>query len=223
MDAFTGQHAAALAGRLAHVRWIAGGTGSGKSTLARFLAERYDVNVYVGDRAERQYVQRCSPEQQPYLSALLRMPPEQRWSGRTAEAVFAAMPSLHGETFGFVVEDLLALPDDRPLLADDFRTLPAEVAALLSWREQAVFLLPAAEFRHRVLSDRFADPRRAHANWGNTDHSKALTLRLARDQLWDAEVRRQAAEAGLVTITVDGEQNIQDLGQRLARMFLLDQ
>lgn len=47
--------------------------------------------------------------------------------------------------------------------------------------------------------------------------------RLARDQLWDAEVRRQAAEAGLVTITVDGGQNIQDLGQRLARMFLLDQ
>ncbi|WP_440106592.1 hypothetical protein [Streptosporangium sp. H16] len=64
--------------RLAHVRWIAGGTGAGKSTLVRILAERHDVLVYDGDLAERRYVRRCTPQRQPRLRALSRTPLERR-------------------------------------------------------------------------------------------------------------------------------------------------
>ncbi|MBW9204955.1 hypothetical protein KV097_03300 [Mumia sp. zg.B17] len=155
----TKHHRPHLARRLAHVRWIAGGTGSGKSTLARALAERYDVLVYDGDRAERDYVARCTPEATPSFWALLQAPPSRTWNGKSAREVFASMPSLHGETFGFVVDDLLALPVGRPVLVDDFRTLPRDVAPLLTWPEQAAFLLPAPKFREQALRDRFADAR----------------------------------------------------------------
>ncbi|MBW9213651.1 hypothetical protein KV102_02240 [Mumia sp. zg.B53] len=217
----TKHHRPHLARRLAHVRWIAGGTGSGKSTLARALAERYDVLVYDGDRAERDYVARCTPEATPSFWALLQAPPSRTWNGKSAREVFASMPSLHGETFGFVVDDLLALPAGRPVLVDDFRTLPRDVAPLLTWPEQAAFLLPAPRFREQALRDRFADAARARANWGDSDHDEALAVRLARDALWDAEVRRQGAELDLSVLTVDGSRDVEDLADDLATRFHL--
>ncbi|GAB3068987.1 hypothetical protein [Micromonospora schwarzwaldensis] len=110
-----------LAHRLAHLRWLAGGTGAGKSTLARGLADRYDVLIYDGDRAERGYVGRCTA---------------------------------------------------------------------------------------------FAGPVRTRAGWGASDHDEALTLRLARDELWDAEIRRQAVASGLPVVTVDGSRDVRDLAAR---------
>jgi hypothetical protein len=208
---------------LAHVRWIAGGTGAGKSTVARILAERHGLTVYDGDRAEAGYAARCTPERHPYMCALLRTPVEERYAGRAPEEVFRAMPSLHGETFGFVAEDLLALPADRPVLVDDFRPLPRELAPLLVRPEQAVFLLPAPGFRRRVLEARYADPGRARATWGDVDPAAALAVRVARDELWDAEVRRQARETGLPVVDVDGSRDAEALAAGLAAAFGLMQ
>jgi hypothetical protein len=91
----------------------------------------------------------------------------------------------------------------------------------LAWREQAVFLLPTPVFRRRVLGIRFADPARARANWGDTDHTRAFANRLARDKLWDAELRRQAAEADLPVLAVDGAHDAAELADDLALRFRL--
>lgn len=210
-----------LARRLTHVRWIAGGTGAGKTTLTRTLADRYDVLVYDGDRAERDYAHRCTPRDQPRLWDLVHTPSVRKWNGRTAQEIFESMPSLHGETFGFVVDDLLALPTQRTVLVDDFRTLPRDVLPLLTWREQVVFLLPAPQFRHQALGTRFSDPVRARANWGDSNHDEAFALRLARDELWDAEVQRQALELDLPTLAIDGSRDIDNLAEDLAGSFRL--
>jgi hypothetical protein len=155
------------------------------------------------------------------MCALLRTPLEQRWAGRTPEEIFRSMPSLHGETIGLVIDDLLTLPTDRPVLVDDFRTLPEHVAPLLMWREQAVFLLPTPEFRRHALGARFADPARARANWGNSDHAEVMANRLGRDELWDDEVRRQALKQELPVLDVDGSRGIAELADELAARFLL--
>jgi hypothetical protein len=213
--------AAELRQRLAHVRWIGGGTGSGKSTVAAVLAGRFGLDIYDGDQGERGYVTSVHPGWQPRLAALLAMSPRQRWLDRSPGQVFAEMPSLHGETFPFVLDDILACPGGNGLLVDDFRTLPRDVAPLLSWRGQAVFLLPAASFREQALRRRYADPARARANWGDADPQDMLGARLARDQLWDAEVRRQAQESGLPVLQIDGTRSPGDLAGELARRFRL--
>jgi hypothetical protein len=212
---------AELARRLSHVRWVAGGTGAGKSTVVRLLEERYDVAVYDGDLAEQRYVKRCTEQRHPLLWELLNTPKEERWIGRTGAEVFQAMPSLHGESFGLILEDLLALPDDRVLLVDDFRVLPRDVAALLSWPEQAAFLLPTEEFREQALGTRFADPERARLNWGEADPVEVLKVRLERDRMWDAEVRRQADELSMPIIDVDHGLDVEALAEEFAEWFRL--
>jgi hypothetical protein len=209
--------------RLSHVRWIGGGTGAGKSTLAALLARDHDVTVYDGDRGEAEYIARATPERQPLLHALAAKTATQKWLQPTPDEVFAAMPSLHGETFPLVVDDLLALPADRPVLVDDFRTLPREVAPLLAKPEHAVFLLPTPGFRRDALAHRYADPDRARANWGDADPAAMLERRLARDELWDAEVRRQAREHALPVIDIDGRTRPEPLAARLATAFALSE
>ncbi|MFF8770606.1 hypothetical protein [Kitasatospora sp. NPDC015120] len=210
-----------LADRLAHVRWIAGGTAAGKSTLTRLLAERHDVTVLDGDRAEHRWLDRCSPAQHPHLAALRGRPPGLPWRDRTAEQVFRAMPGLYGETTGFLVEDLLALPADRPVLVDYFGILPRDLAPLLRRPGQALFLLPTPAFRKAALTARYADPARARATWGEEDPRTALAKRLARDDLWDDEVRRQAPLHAAAALTVDGTTPAAGLAELLATRFAL--
>ncbi|WP_457029056.1 hypothetical protein [Kitasatospora sp. P5_F3] len=211
-----------LAGLLTHVRWIAGGTGAGKSTLVRILADRHDIAVYDGDRAEHDWSTRCTPQGHPYLSALRGAPPGAMWQGRTPQQVFQSMPSLHGETVGFLVEDLLAMPSNRVIVVDYFGILPGHLGPLLRQPDQAVFLLPTPRFRRDTLTARYADPARARANWGSNDPETMLAKRLGRDALWDEAIRRQADSHGLDTITIDGGVPVTDLAARIATRFGLD-
>lgn len=209
-----------LSNRLTHVRWIAGGTGAGKTTITRILAERHGLAVYLGDVAERTWIPRFTPEGQPHAWATLRLTKEQR-AGLSGRERFESMASRHGETIEFVVEDVLAMPADRPILADWFGNAPRDLAPLLTWPEQAVFLVPTPEFRRQALTTRFADPDRARATWGSGDHERALANRLARDELWDAELRHQADEMGLPVIVVDGSRSAEALADDLADRFRL--
>lgn len=209
-------------GPLTHVRWIAGGTGAGKSTVAAALAERYGVRVYDGDRAEHRWLARCTPDRHPHLHAARDRPPGALWAERSPREIFAGMASLHGETVGFLAEDLAAAPSDRITVVDYFGILPGHLLPLLHRPDHAVFLVPTAGFRARKLRERYADPARARANWGDQDPEAMLAKRLARDALWDDEVRRQARAHGLDVITVDGHTPAADITRRLAGRFGLE-
>ncbi|NUP32775.1 MAG: hypothetical protein HOU01_13775 [Streptomycetaceae bacterium] len=185
-----------LAERLAHVRWIAGGTGAGKSTVAEQLGGLFDVTVVHGDPAEPGWIARSGPEH-PNLFALSRLPPGSFWAGRTAKQAYRATPSVHGETLAHLVQDLLALPADRRILVDYFGVLPRHVAPLLSGPGQAVFLLPTAEWRHGVMLGRHGPVV-----------DEILAKRLVRDGMWDARVRKQAHRLGMPVISVDGTRSV---------------
>lgn len=204
-----------------HVRWICGGTGAGKSTVSHLLVERYGLAVYDGDTAGVSKYQDVDERRRPYMAALARMTREEASTGRTAEEVFEQMPSRHGETFPFVRDDLLAMTGQGTVLVDDFSIRPFEIAPLLTWPEQAVFLLPTPEFRRLALTERYSDLDRARANWGNVDIKKALENRLARDHYWDEETRTLAAEHGLPVIDIDGTTPPDDIADDLAARFRL--
>jgi hypothetical protein len=80
-----------LARQLRHVRWIAGGTGSGKSTVAAGLARRFGIPIFAGDRAEHDWLARCTPQRSPHFAALRDQRPGDSWRNRSAEEAFDAM------------------------------------------------------------------------------------------------------------------------------------
>lgn len=69
--------------------------------------------------------------------------------------------------------------------------------------------LSAVELRRRLV----------HVRWigGGTGTGKSL----ARDQLWDAEIRRQARELDLPVLEVDGTRGPADLAGELEHRFRL--
>jgi hypothetical protein len=58
------------------------------------------------------------------------------------------------EGFDLIVDDLLALSGSRGIVVEGFRLLPLLVRLLLASLEQAVWLLPTAEFRHAAIHGR---------------------------------------------------------------------
>ncbi len=99
-----------------------------------------------------------------------------------------------------MVEDLLALPDEAPILAEGFRLLPRLVAPLLTSSRQAVWLIPTPEFRRVAFESR-------GFTWeipGKTSGpERALANLLERDRLFTADVAKEAAALQLPVITVD--------------------
>ena len=79
---------------------------------------------------------------------------DERWVNRPPEVMLETFHGFQGEGFDLVLDDLLALPPDPPVLAEGFSLLPRLVAPLLSRPRQAVWLLPTPEFRRAAFESR---------------------------------------------------------------------
>ncbi len=201
-----------LSQRLQHVRWIGGGSGAGKSTLAWLLAEKYGFRLYSTDEMQAAHTARSNPVDHPLLHAFMGMSMDERWVKRSPEEMFRTFHGFHGEGFELLLEDLLALPADLPVLVEGYKLLPRLVAPLLSRSDQAVWLIPTPEFRRAALASR-------GSTWsiaGRTgDPEMALANFLARDALYTEEVFRQAVALRLTTIEVNGSASVDELATRV--------
>ena len=199
--------------RLRHIRWIGGGSGAGKSTIAGLLAEEYGLHLYHCDDTQSAHTARSNAADHPMLHAFLALTMDERWVKRTPEEMFHTFHGFHGEGFGLILEDLLDLPTDMPVLVEGYKLLPCLVSPLLSRSDQAIWLVPTPEWRRTALS-------RRDSLWSiagrTSDPETALVNILARDALYTEEVKRQAAALQLPTIEVDGSATVDELVERAA-------
>jgi hypothetical protein len=186
--------------RLAHVRWIGGGSGAGKSTVAAHLVAEDGLRLYDTDASIGPHVERSIPARQPLMQAFLAMGMDERWLDRSPAEMFATFHGFQGEGFDMIVDDLLALPAERPIVAEGFRLLPRLVAPLLSHSGQAVWLIPTQRFRRFALEARGSTAAMLAAT---RDPSLAFEKLLARDHLFTSQVAAEAAALGLETLEVD--------------------
>jgi hypothetical protein len=202
-----------LAARLRHVRWIGGGSGAGKSTIARRLAADHGLRLYSTDAVMAEHAGRSDAAQTPLLQAFLAMDMDERWTNRSPEVMLKTFHWFAGEGFDLILDDLLALPEDPPILVEGFRLLPRLVAPLLAHNGQAVWLVPTPDFRRAAFDIRgftWAIPRKP------SKPEQALSNLLIRDQLFTDEVAKEATTLQLQIIEVDGGVSVDEMTTRVA-------
>ncbi len=200
--------------RLRHIRWIGGGSGAGKSTIASLLAEEYGLHLYHCDDIQSTHTARSNAIDHPMLHAFLSLTMDERWVKRTPEEMFHSFHGFHGEGFHLILEDLLDLPTEVPVLVEGYKLLPRLIFPLLSRVDQAVWLIPSPAWRRTAFIQR-------GSLWSiagrTSDPETALTKLLARDALYTEEVARQAAALQLPTIKVNGSATVEGLAECAAR------
>ena len=127
--------------------------------------------------------------------------------------MFRTFHGFHGEGFRLILEDLLELPTDVPVLVEGYKLLPRLVFPLVSRVDQAVWLIPTPEWRRAALA-------RRGSLWSiagrTSDPETALANLLARDALYTEEVARQAVALQLPIIEVNGSASVDEVMKRAA-------
>lgn len=198
--------------RFQHIRFIGGGSGAGKSTIARRLAETYRLQLYSTEQFSL-LAQRTTPAGAPLLHDFMSMNMDERWLTRSPQEMFETFHAFHGEGFALLLEEMLALRADPPILAEGFNLLPHLIAPLLSRPGQAVWLIPTPEFRRAAFDSRGSTwdiPSRT------SDPSRALANLLARDAIFAEELQSQASRLDLPLISVDINTSVDELTHRVA-------
>ena len=210
--------APALRERLRQVYWIGGGSGAGKSTVGRRVAARQGFRCYSTDEAMSDHAGRCVPEDCPFLNQFMAMDMDERWLNRSPDVMLETFHWFRGECFGPVVDDLLPLPGEHPVIAEGFRLLPRLVQPLLAVANHAVWLLPTPGFRLAAFSSRgslFEIARKT----SNPD--VALRNLLERDRLFTERLREETSRLQLPVIDVDVTLTEDDLTGQVMDLFEL--
>lgn len=195
-----------LRDRLSHVLWIGGAPCAGKTTLARSLAGRYDLRTYDADW-HHVHEHGNRPGGLPASWAGLSM--DERWLLPSPAELAERDVQNWSARFPLVLEDLLARPRTRPIVAEGPSLFPWCLAPVLGSPRQAIFLVPSPEWRDRVLErrrrrgpvrfeDRTSDPERARRNVRE------------RELLIAARIVAACRELGLRWLHVDGSQDLRD-------------
>lgn len=208
-----------LTSRLRHVYWIGGASGSGKSTIARRLADKHGLRLYSTDEAMGDHARRWRPEDCPYLTEFVKMSMDQRWVDRAPQTMLETFHWFHGEGFGLIIEDLLALAQDQAIIAEGFRLLPHLVKPLLHDPSHGVWLIPTPEFRLAAFESRgttWTIPNKT------SNPKRALSNLLERDKLFTERLRGIVETTGVPSIKVDGRLTEDALQSCIAGKFGLD-
>jgi 2-phosphoglycerate kinase len=200
--------------QLQHVYWIGGGSCAGKSTIARRLAAEHGLQLYATDDVMADHAGRSTPANCPLLHEFMAMDMDQRWLNRSPAEMLETFHWFRGEGFSMIVEDVLRLPGKPAVIVEGFRLLPHLVKPLLAVRNQAVWLVPAPEFRQAVVDSR-GGPR-----WeflGKTsDPERAYRNLLQRDAMFTQRLYEEARRLELNTIEVDGTMTVDGLAEHVA-------
>ncbi len=204
---------------LEHVYWLGGSPCSGKSTIAAHLAQRHALRWYCCDDHLVGHARRADAVRMPELAAVGSLAWEAFFAREVAELLEDEC-RIYAHEFAMIVQDLLALGGDRPIVAEGAALMPALVAP---WAApgRALWLLPSEPFQRRIYPQRGEWVTQILAQC----HDPALALErwLARDAAFARLAASQAQESGLPVLWVTGERPLAEIEALVEAHFGLGQ
>jgi hypothetical protein len=151
----------------------------------------------------------------PLYRAFLEASLEERWVDPEPQALLEFVLQSFRDRFPLVVEDLLALPPEPPIVAEGFGLTPELLSSALSSGRQAVWFVPTKQFKQASMAqrskpsfrDRVSNPHRATRNV------------LLRDLLLAAQLKAQAESRGLTVYEVDGSRPVEEMATLIEQHF----
>lgn len=201
--------------QLAHVLWIGGATDTGKSTIARNLADRYGIVVYHYDKHDAIHHERLAgtiPQIRKFIEASL----DERWVYPEPAAMFEFLFEAFHYRFPLVVEDLLALTADKPIVAEGFGLLPALVHPILSSPWQAIWLVPTETFKWESMARR---GKPSVAKFTSNPEKAKMNL-FARDTMLADYYREHVPAYGYTLHEIDGSVSSEEMTTLVHDHFL---
>ena len=199
------------------VFWLGGSPCAGKSSISEILASRFGLDVYHVDEAFDFHLQQIDAARQPALMKWQHSSWNQRWMQPIDDLVQDVI-GCYGEHFGLVYEDILKMPGENNLLVEGSALLPQQVESVLLQREQAIWLIPSAEFQRAHYSERewarniaaqCTNPDLAFHNW------------MERDVRFAEWVEAEVTALNLALLRVDGKRTLEENAESVAAHFQL--
>lgn len=190
---------------LSHVLWIGGGPRVGKTTLSRLLAGKFDLKIYNLDWHQvREHHERSGEADAWWQQRSM----DERWVQPSPQELLERSIAAWNEGFPLVLEDLLALPRSRPIVADGPGAFPWCVAPVVRSFRQAIFLVPTPELRDSVAARR----SRGDPQFGDdtSDPERARSNIRTRDGLLGERIAQSCRELGLRCELMDGSRDLDD-------------
>ena len=204
-----------IARALSHVYWIGGSPCSGKSTIADSIASEMGWTSYRCDDAWYRHEKIVDPDRHPIFYRLRDATGDAVWM-RPVDVQIREELAVYEEEFSLILDDLLAMPTDRPVVAEGAALLPNLVHDLGIAADRMIWIVPTPEFqvlhygqrqwRHDVLAT-CSDPDQAWANW------------MQRDIGFAQAVRERADARDLACIVVDGQTSLAENEATVRQQF----
>ena len=211
-----------VAKALSRVLWIAGSPCSGKSSISHTITRIYVFLDYHVDALASNHLARRTAEGDAGATAFTKMNMDQRWIQRPVETLVQETIESWTGDFRLVIEDLLALPKERIIVAEG-NFFPACVAPYLSSPHQAIWLVPTSAFCEQARRRKQAELTRRQKRHGvyneGSDPEKRLRNLIDRDCQLADYVKQQTEELRLPLYEVDGSRTLEEMTELVERHF----
>jgi hypothetical protein len=181
-------------------------SGVGKTTAARQVARAYDLRLYSLDSQTYAHESQLPPDTKTA---------DERWVESSPDSLADWFEDHARQRFQLVIDDLLRLPDDAPVIADGPQLLPELVGPRLAELERAIFIVADSALQRELVM------ARGSLTYAQTrDPERALANRVARDAILAERLARAAAERNLSVVEVHAVEETRAAMERQFNPFL---
>ena len=201
---------------LTHVFWLGGPSDSGKTSVMNIIVQRRRWQRYPCDFHEHNHlIARADPVLHPNIYQSIGRSLDENWLHPTPQQLFENILATNDERFPMICDDLRLMPHKPPVLVEGPRLFPKLVVPVLTSLNQAIWLIPTADFA-RASQERRDKPS---GHYGSSNPERLRENFLARERLLAEHIESEVTRLGLPSIKIDGQRTAEEIADEVESHF----